>query len=486
MSNDLVGIRRAADRFLIWLLWLHLPVVAGVSLALGEPMAAPALVVAGLAASATLVRLVYGSSLTTHTTIAVALVGMPSLLVFLFEGYAWQIDLHMYFFAALAITAAYADWRVILAAATTIALHHLVLNFLLPAAVFPGGADLGRVVLHAVIVVLETAVLIWGAFSLNRALTSAAAALAAAETANVEIARLNEERRALEAEAEEKRRQWLAELVQSFEAEIGEMIQTVVASSGQLNGTARRMDGVAARSTQQAASVATVAGQTAINVQTVASASDELAASIHEITQQVTNSQRVAGRAADEAERSDATVHALVEAAQKVGGVVELIHSIATQTNLLALNATIEAARAGEAGKGFSVVASEVKNLASQTARATEEITGQIKSMQSLSGDTAAAIRGIAGTIATIDEIAAGIAAAVEEQNAATSEIARNVQQAADGTSRVSSDIARVNEAAAETGSAAAELLSASEELAMRADAMRSRVSAFLGNLRAA
>ena len=452
-----------------------LPLVAGVSLVLGEPMAAPALVVTGLAASATLVRLVYGSSLTTHTTIAVALVGMPSLLVFLFEGYAWQIDLHMYFFAALAITAAYADWRVILAAATTIALHHLVLNFLLPAAVFPGGADLGRVVLHAVIVVLETAVLIWGAFSLNRALTSAAAALAAAETANVEIARLNE-----------KRRQWLGELVESFEAEIGEMIQTVVASSGQLNGTARRMDGVAARSTQQAASVATVAGQTAINVQTVAAASDELAASIHEITQQVTNSQRVAGQAADEAERSDATVHALVEAAQKVGGVVELIHSIATQTNLLALNATIEAARAGEAGKGFSVVASEVKNLASQTARATEEITGQIKSMQSLSGDTAAAIRGIAGTIATIDQIAAGIAAAVEEQNAATSEIARNVQQAADGTSRVSSDIARVNEAAAETGSAAAELLSASEELAMRADAMRSRVSAFLGTLRAA
>ncbi len=231
MSNEFSGIRRAADRFLIALLWLHVPLVLGVCLFMGQSLVALGLTAAGLAAAATLTATVYGTSLTTHATVAVGLVGMPSLLVFLFAGHPWQIDLHMYFFAALAITAAYADWRVILTAAATIAGHHLLLNFALPAAVFPDGADFGRVVVHAVIVVLETAVLVWGAFSLNRAMAASAEALDAAESANKQIERLNEERVALEAVSEERRQQWLRELLERFDIEIGEMIQTVVASS---------------------------------------------------------------------------------------------------------------------------------------------------------------------------------------------------------------------------------------------------------------
>jgi methyl-accepting chemotaxis protein len=211
-----------------------------------------------------------------------------------------------------------------------------------------------------------------------------------------------------------------------------------------------------------------------------------LAKSTQEIGQQATLSQNIARQAVSEAERTNTTVAGLVETAAKVGEVVELINSIAAQTNLLALNATIEAARAGEAGKGFAVVASEVKSLANQTAKATEQIAGQIQAMQSVSGDAASAIKSIGGTIKRVDEIAAAIAAAVEEQNAATSEIAGNVQQAAQGTEEVSGNIVQVNEATSRTGSSAQQVLSASQELSRQAEAMRGMVLTFLSEIRAA
>ncbi len=185
-----------------------------------------------------------------------------------------------------------------------------------------------------------------------------------------------------------------------------------------------------------------------------------------------------------DARRTDGTVQALASAAQKIGNVVSLISDIAGQTNLLALNATIEAARAGEAGKGFAVVASEVKSLASQTARATEEISAQIGQMQHVTRDAVAAIQGIGATIAEVNQIASTIASAVEEQSAATQEIARNVQQAAEGTQAVTANIAQVQDATTTTGAAASQVLGAAGELARHSGGLRQEVDGFLAGVK--
>jgi methyl-accepting chemotaxis protein len=176
----------------------------------------------------------------------------------------------------------------------------------------------------------------------------------------------------------------------------------------------------------------------------------------------------------------------LSDAAQKIGQVVQLIQDIASQTNLLALNATIEAARAGDAGKGFAVVASEVKSLATQTAKATEEIAGQIAAIQGATGQAVSAMKSIDGTIGEISEISTAIAAAMEEQGAATSEITRNTQEAARGTQDVSANIGGVMQAASETGAAAAQVLGSSSELGKQAETLRSEVDDFLAKIRAA
>jgi methyl-accepting chemotaxis protein len=187
-----------------------------------------------------------------------------------------------------------------------------------------------------------------------------------------------------------------------------------------------------------------------------------------------------------EANRTNATVQGLSDAAQKIGDVVKLINDIASQTNLLALNATIEAARAGDAGKGFAVVANEVKSLATQTAKATEEISAQVAAMQNVTGEAVQAIEGIGGTIATINQIATMIASAVQEQGAATQEIARNVQQAAAGTGKVSSDIAGVSRTAGEAGQSAMKVRTAAERLSDQSSALRTGINHFLANIRAA
>ncbi|UPK26387.1 methyl-accepting chemotaxis protein [Bradyrhizobium sp. 195] len=300
------------------------------------------------------------------------------------------------------------------------------------------------------------------------------------------------EARALAAE-QDKDRIAKAERAARMEAKIAEFENTVrsaldnlAQSANSMQSTAQSMSTTADQSNALVNAVASAAEETSVNVQTVSSGTEQLSSSIEEISKQVVTSAAIAKKAVDEAGATDATVQSLADSASRISVVVDLIQTIASQTNLLALNATIEAARAGEAGRGFAVVASEVKSLASQTAKATEEIRTQIASMQDITTSAVGAIQGIGRIIGEIDGVTTTIAAAVEEQGAATREIARNIQHAAGGTSEVSSNIVGVSTASAEAGAAANEVLSASDALRREADMLRGEIDAFLNNMRAA
>jgi methyl-accepting chemotaxis protein len=291
---------------------------------------------------------------------------------------------------------------------------------------------------------------------------------------------------AAEQEARARRSATIEALTSAFDEEATAVVRTVAAAASEMRATASAMSSTAEETARQAGTVASASEQASANVQTVASAAEELASSVTEITRQVTESGRITGEAVTQAERSGQLVKVLAEAAQKIGAVVNLITEIAAQTNLLALNATIEAARAGEAGKGFAVVASEVKNLANQTARATDEIAAQIASIQQATGETVGSIEQISAVITRIDEITSTIAAAVEQQGVATREISRNVQQAAEGTREVSANILQVNEGSQHTGTASSQMQSASAELAEQAENLRTQVERFIDGIKTA
>jgi methyl-accepting chemotaxis protein len=297
--------------------------------------------------------------------------------------------------------------------------------------------------------------------------------------------RLAEERRQEEVHKEQRTAR-IEAINAAFDRQANEALGYLASAATELRATAGSMSNNADLASKQAGAVAAAAEEASTNVQTVAAATEELSSSIQEISRQVVLSSTIAGQAVGEAAATGTTMRTLSDAAQKIGEVVRLINDIAGQTNLLALNATIEAARAGEAGKGFAVVASEVKHLATQTARATEDISAQVAAMQSSTGDAVAAIARIDETIGRMNEISTSIAAAMEQQGAATQEIARNVQEAARGTTEVSSNITGLNQIVEETGAASVQVLGASDELGQRAEQLRARVGSFLADVRSA
>jgi methyl-accepting chemotaxis protein len=264
------------------------------------------------------------------------------------------------------------------------------------------------------------------------------------------------------------------------------IITALSTASGELETTARALSDNAGNTTRLATVVANASEDASNNVQSVASATEELASSVREISTQVQESNRIALSAVKQADETDARINALSQAANRIGDVIKLITSVAEQTNLLALNATIEAARAGDAGRGFAVVAQEVKALASQTAKATDEIGIQIAGMQTATQEAVGSLKMISSTIGKISEITSAISAAIEEQGAATQEISGNIQRTADGTSHVADTIAEVSQGANQTGAASSQLLSSAKQLSDSTSSLQAEIDGFLKSIAAA
>jgi methyl-accepting chemotaxis protein len=300
----------------------------------------------------------------------------------------------------------------------------------------------------------------------------------------VEVQRLEQEQKELERKNAASRKAELLQLADSFQQSVGGAVSTVATASETLQDTAENMNNLSSRTTAQATTVADSAARALSNVETVASAAEELSASIHEITGQVSRSTSIADDAVVQVNQTNEQVRGLAQSAERIGEAVRLITDIAEQTNLLALNATIEAARAGDAGKGFAVVANEVKALATQTARATEEISSQVISVQGETRTAVEAIERIGGVIANVNDITNSIAAAVEEQGLATQEIARNVQEAAVGTRGVNDGITDVSDAAQASGAISGEVLNAADMLATNAEILQKEIADFLLRVR--
>ncbi len=415
---------RYADLLVVFA-WAHVPLALATAWLLGRPLLATAIGAGAAALVPTLCRAELARRSGARIAVGMALVALPALFVALLRDHPWQIDAHMYFFAMFALVALLQDGRALLVAAAVTAAHHLVLNFVAPSLVFPAGG-LGRVVLHAAIVVIEVGILLWWMVRAREA---------------------ERERERLARETQETRRRTAAEVAAQLKGEIGEALRALADGAPTFVRAAGRIDELAALVDARAGDVRAATGNTGSEIASVASSTGEMQRSITEISR---HSARSAELARDAVERLAVTGGHAAELAQAVADIrqiVETVSEIAERTSLLALNATIEAARAGEAGRGFAVVAQEIKALAAQTAAATGEITERIERVRASSDRTRSAVETVVATARELGELATAVAAAVEQQSAATagiSEAARTASETAARTSGIIDEVVRI------------------------------------------
>ena len=472
-------------RGLVIFLWLHVPLVAGLSFIGEKGWLAASLFVASLALATTISLKFSETGLATRLTSAAALMLIVATMVGQLDGHAWQIDMHMYFFAALAILAGWCDWRPIAGGAAVVALHHLGLNFIYAAAVFPGGADLERVVLHAVIVIAQTGVLIWLTARITLAFGAADTQLAKAMAAKAQSDLLAERERTAEQRGKADRAQALVGAGQDLSAGIGALLGQLRNCSATLTATSATLEQDADLSTDESRHVADAIVGAEENVKSIAAAAHELTTASAEIARGVSESTIVVNEASAQVEQTRASVELLGNSTVEIGRVVSLIHDITDKTNLLALNATIEAARAGEAGKGFAVVAGEVKTLAGQTAKATSDIMESIERLQREAIVAVDATHTIVSTILRVEENAQSIAAAVEEQDANFGEISRNVDQTARTISNVAQRVGTLLNTAQRASKGVASVADDNKRVLDAVDSIDTTIGQFVTNIAA-
>ncbi|MAT33940.1 MAG: chemotaxis protein [Ponticaulis sp.] len=488
---EIDAVRRPIAKVLIVLAWLTALFVAvqvfSASGGAALPVAAMALTLAAVPTVAFIIPKLYPVM---PVSMAVSVAGILALLVYNYrwdgQGIAYQIDMHMTFFAGLAVIAGLLNWRALIAYTLAVAFHHLGASFLVPTMAFPDGAPLVRVLLHGFVLSLECGALILLTHKITSLLAATRTALVTADTQRqtaVEAEeRANEQTHRAEAlaAAERKRYEEMQTVASNFEKDVSALLEKLGREMKELNTTAIQLDKAADGSRQQARHIDAATSTAFENVGSVASAAQELSASINEIVGQIGQSNSLVETANRSSHSTREKVVELSGSAQQIGDVVRLIQDIASQTNLLALNATIEAARAGESGKGFAVVASEVKGLADQTAKAIQVISDQVEQIQNVTSETTQMITSISEQIDKVHTYTLQVASAIDQQGMATNEIAMNVSSASDSTSRAADEVANAARTAEETSNAARTILGVTENVSRANDEMTTLIKTFL------